>query len=54
MQLTWVYDLNFPASFRLAADQGHLERIIATLPETDHMARAIFVLRQYLKEKAKG
>jgi len=54
MQLTWVYDLNFPVSFRLAAEQGHIERIIATLPETDHLAGALFVLRQYLKEKAKG
>ncbi len=54
MQLTWVYDLNFPASFRLAEEQGHIERIIATLPETDHLAEAIFVLRQYMKEKARG
>jgi hypothetical protein len=54
MQLTWVYDLNFPVSFRLAAEQGHIERIIATLPETDHLAGALSVLRQYMREKAKG
>jgi hypothetical protein len=54
MQLTWVYDLNFPVSFRLAAGQGHIERIIATLPEADHLKGALSVLRQYIREKAQG
>ncbi len=54
MQLTWMYDLNFPASFRLAKEQGHIERIIATLPHTNHIEEAIFVLRQYMKEKEGG
>jgi len=54
LQLTWVYDLNFPVSFRLALEQGHIERIIATLPETDHLAGAVFVLREYMREKARG
>lgn len=54
MQLTWVYDLNFPASFRLAIEQSYIERIIASLPETDQLAGAVFALRQYLMEKARG
>jgi hypothetical protein len=52
LQLTWAYDLNFPASFRLALEQGHIERIIATLPETDHLAGAVSVLRKHMREKA--
>ena len=54
MQLTWVYDLNFPASFRLAAEQGHLDRIISTLPETDYMTKAISGLRRYMRDKEQG
>jgi len=54
MQLTWVYDLNFPASFRLAAEQGHLDLIISTLPETDYIMQAISELRQYMRNKVQG
>ncbi|GFE58072.1 HD domain-containing protein [Geobacter sp. AOG1] len=32
LQLSWVHDLNFPASFRLAREQGYLAGIAATLP----------------------
>jgi putative nucleotidyltransferase with HDIG domain len=51
-QLTWVYDLNFPASFRLAADQGHIDRIISTLPHEQAIVRAVYGLKQYMRERA--
>jgi len=54
MQLTWVYDLNFPASFRLASDQGYIDRIVATLPETDYVTQAISGLRRYMRDKEQG
>ena len=51
-QLTWVYDLNFPTSFRLAADQGHIDRIISTLPNERDIVRAVSGLRRYMRERA--
>ncbi len=52
MQLTWGYDLNFPVSFRLALERGHIDRIIATLPRTENIALAVSTLRQYMKDRA--
>jgi hypothetical protein len=54
MQLTWVYDLNFPASFRLAFDQGFIDRVIASLPETEYLTKAVSGLRRYMHDRAQG
>jgi hypothetical protein len=54
MQLTWVYDLNFPASFRLAVERGMIDRIISTLPESADFAPALSILRQYMRDRAAG
>ena len=52
MKLTWVYDLNYPSSFRLASTQGHIEGIAATLPHEHEVTQAIDGLRQYMRERA--
>lgn len=52
MQLTWGYDLNFPVSFRLAAERGHIDRIIATLPRTESIAKAAATLKQHMQNRA--
>jgi len=52
MQLTWGYDLNFPVSFRLAAERGHIDRIISTLPKTENIAKAAATLRQHMNNRA--
>lgn len=44
--LTWVYDFNFPASFRLLKSRGHLEAIMDSLPRTSVMDR----VRRQVKE----
>jgi hypothetical protein len=38
LQLGWVYDLNFPPSFRRLRDQGYLDLIRTALPETETVA----------------
>jgi hypothetical protein len=46
LQLSWVHDLNFPASFRLAMEQGYLAGIAATLPpipEVRDVATAVLI-----------
>jgi hypothetical protein len=52
MQLTWVYDLNFPVSFRLASERGMIDRIISTLPQTADIVRAVSVMSQHMRERA--
>lgn len=52
MQLTWIYDLNFPVSFRLASERGHIDRIISILPRTENILRAESTLRHYLNNRA--
>lgn len=52
MQLTWVYDLNFPVSFRLASERGQIERIISMLPKTEKIAQAVSTLRQHINNRA--
>ncbi|HYQ47688.1 MAG TPA: HD domain-containing protein [Thermodesulfovibrionales bacterium] len=54
MQFTWVYDLNFPVSFRLAGNQGNIDRIISTLPNTDYIKDAIAKLKRYMRDRAQG
>ena len=52
MQLTWVYDLNFPVSCRLASERGMIDRIISTLPQTEDIMPAVSGLKRYMSEKA--
>jgi hypothetical protein len=52
MQLTWVYDLNFAVSHRILSDSGHLDNIIALLPQDDTIAEAVSVLRSHIKDKS--
>ncbi len=52
MQLTWVYDLNFPVSFRFASERGHIDRIISILPQTEKISRAVSTLRQHMNSRA--
>ena len=52
MKLTWVYDLNFPASFKIATDQGHIDHIIAALPDDPELSKATSCLKRYIRERA--
>lgn len=40
LQLSWVYDLNFPASFRIVLEREYINKIAATFPERDELSRA--------------
>jgi putative nucleotidyltransferase with HDIG domain len=47
MQLSWVYGLHFRQSFRLMAERNLIDRIMATLPQTEEIAGALAVLREF-------
>jgi len=40
-QISWVFDLNFPATFKLLRDRGHLKRLSDTLPSNADIFRAV-------------
>jgi len=48
LQISWVFDLHFPASFRLAVDRGHLARLAATLPYSSEVERTLRVAWDHL------
>jgi putative nucleotidyltransferase with HDIG domain len=49
LQLSWVYDLNFPKSFQLLRENGYLRRLVASMPETDEGMRAVAAAESFLE-----
>jgi hypothetical protein len=53
LQLSWVYDLNFEASFRLLLERNYINKIAAKLPDTTEIKEAIPFLIEFAEEKIK-
>lgn len=53
LQVSWVYDLNFAPSFRIAEEQGNLDRIISTLPPAEEIRSVVRTARERMAEKAR-
>lgn len=51
MQLSWIYDLNFPASFRLLGERNYLNRIASTLPLTSEIKSVCDSLTHFISLK---
>jgi hypothetical protein len=51
LQLAWIFDLNFMASFRIVAQRQYIDRFALTLPKTNDIADAVDAVREYLNEK---
>lgn len=47
LQLSWVYDLNFPTSFRLVAERDYINLIADTLPKSDDISSALNLIREF-------
>ncbi len=54
LQLAWIFDLNFTASFRIVAQRNTIDRFALTLPKTDAIADAVDAVREYLNERLKN
>jgi hypothetical protein len=52
LQLSWVFDLNFPASFRLLQERGLICGLSATLPKEKAVENAVRGVRAFVAEKA--
>ena len=53
LQLSWVYDLHFPRSFRIMSERGYVDGIAAALPQTDEVKGAVAGVKAYV-ERMKG
>jgi len=51
LQLSWIYDLNFSASFAIVEERDYINRMAATLPGTEDVAAAVDAVREYVREK---
>jgi hypothetical protein len=52
LQLSWVFDLNFPETFRLALDRGYMDGLAVTLPKGMDVEDALGIVREYAAVKA--
>ncbi|MFH2220076.1 MAG: HD domain-containing protein [Pseudomonadota bacterium] len=49
LQISWVFDLNFTPSFRMVRHREYIERIAATLPDSEEITAAVDRARDYVK-----
>jgi len=54
LQIGWVYDLNFPATFGILRKEGFIERIASTLPRSAAVQQAVKTARKYVVAAADG
>jgi hypothetical protein len=47
LQLSWVYDLNFPASFRMLDESGSINGLALTLPDHQEIRRAVAAVTEF-------
>ncbi len=54
VQLSWVFDLAYPSSFRLLRERGSIDGIAAALPAGQAVAAAVDEVRKFAGERASG
>lgn len=54
LQLSWVYDLNFDASFEIMAERGYLEALAGLLPCQPGRQEAVDAVRAYVQLRRQG
>jgi hypothetical protein len=52
LQLSWMFDLNFPAAFRLALERDVVGRLTARLPQDADVSGALQLVRDYMERRA--
>jgi hypothetical protein len=50
-QLTWLFDINFPVTFKCFKDKNYFEKIIKSLPDDETIRRVHECLKDYLYSK---
>lgn len=52
LQLSWVFDLNFPTSYRLLQERNCIGHLSATLPKDEAIHAAMIRINEFVHEKA--
>jgi len=52
LYISWVFDLNFPASFREMRKARHIERLSASMPATAEVIECVRMAREHLGRQA--
>ncbi len=53
-KLSWVYDLNFRSSLRMAVEDNYIDGVAAALPQTDEIRKAVEFVHDYIRRKLEG
>jgi HD domain-containing protein len=48
LQISWVYDLNFAISFRIAREAGYFDALAATLPASDEVKGILTAVKDFM------
>jgi len=51
LQLSWIYDLSFPESFRIVVERDCIRGIASSLPESEQVHRAVDAVRNFAAMK---
>lgn len=53
VHLSWVFELNFGATYRLLGERGYMQKMSESLPLTDKVRAAISTMEKFASEKRK-
>lgn len=51
LQLSWIFDLNFKASFELFHERNYLNRVLLTLPQSDEIIKTGGFIKDYINQR---
>jgi len=51
LQLAWIYDLNFAPSLAMVLERSVIEKLTASIPQTDKISQVVCNLRNYVNER---
>lgn len=54
LQLSWMFDLNFPVSFKVVLERDCIGGIAASLPDTAEIKGALSAVRDFVNERIKN
>jgi hypothetical protein len=52
LRLSWIYDMNFPATYSLIQKRGYIPKILAKIPPSEEKQEIAEIIFQYVNEKA--
>ncbi len=50
LQISWIFDLNFPLSVSIAKQRGYIDKIISTMPKIPKLEKALAHVYEYMED----